>query len=237
MIFDDETLGAYVDGELDAATTAVIETAARTDAVLAARIDKARQLRTMLSGAFASVVAEPPPERLIKVVGGAPAGAKILAFKARPEPPKPAAPPARWTKPVWGAMAACLVAGLTLGVMAPWKPPADTALTPGGLVIAALDRQASGPTNGPVHIGLSFKAKDGAYCRTFSAGSTAGLACHARGTWAVRAAAPAGAASDTAYRTAGNETPAAVLDAVDAMIDGAPLDAQAEAKARSRGWR
>jgi hypothetical protein len=44
-------------------------------------------------------------------------------------------------------------------------------------------------------------------------------------------------AADTAYRTASSETPQAVLDAVDVMIQGAPLDAQAEAKARKAGWK
>lgn len=33
------------------------------------------------------------------------------------------------------------------------------------------------------------------------------------------------------------ELDAAVLDLVDAMIDGAPLDVQAEAQARKRRWR
>ena len=96
MTFDDETLGAYVDGELDAAASAVIEATARTDQVLAARIADARKLRSTMSGAFASVVAEAPPERLIRAVasspesaqGPKPAQANVIPFR------KPAAPPA-----------------------------------------------------------------------------------------------------------------------------------------------
>jgi len=244
MTFDDETLGAYVDGELDQTTVAEIETAATRDAVLAARIDKARRLKGLLGGAFASVMAEPTSERFMRVVAGAPAptSAEIIRFQGKPKAAKPQA-----AKPVsrqagsgaglW-TMAACLAAGVILGVIAPWKTTTtETTLSPNRAVTVALNRQASGPSAGPVRIGLSFKAKDGAYCRTFSTGATAGLACREGQTWAVRAAAPAAVVADTAYRTASSETPQAVLDAVDAMIQGEPLDAQAEAKARKAGWK
>ena len=38
------------------------------------------------------------------------------------------------------------------------------------------------------------------------------------------------------YRQAGSALPPAVLDAIDARIDGAPLDAAGEEAARRRGW-
>jgi negative regulator of sigma E activity len=252
MTFDDETLGAYVDGELDQTTVAEIEAAATSDAVLAARIDKARRLKALLGGAFASVATEPTSERFMRVVAGepSPTSAEIIRFQGKP-PIKPKSIKAKATKPtaakpaaqqagsgasLW-AMAACLAAGVILGVIAPWKTTTETTLSPNRTVTVALDRQASGSGAGPVRIGLSFKAKDGAYCRTFSTGATAGLACREGQTWAVRAAAPAAVVADTAYRTASSETPRAVLDAVDAMIQGAPLDAGAEAKARKAGWK
>jgi negative regulator of sigma E activity len=245
MTFDDETLGAYVDSELDQTTVAEIEAAATTDAVLAARIDKARRLKALLGGAFASVTAEPTSERFMRVVAGAPSptSAEIIRFQGKPptksKPDKPQT--AKLASAGSGAglwtMAACLAAGVILGVIAPWKTTTETTLSPSRAVTIALNRQASGPGAGPVRIGLSFKAKDGAYCRTFAAGATAGLACREGEAWAVRAAAPAAAVADTAYRTAASETPQAVLDAVDAMIQGAPLDAQAEAKARKAGWK
>jgi negative regulator of sigma E activity len=247
MTFDDETLGAYVDGELDQTTVAEIEAAATADAVLAARIDKARRLKALLGGAFASVAAEPTSERFMRVVAGAPSptSAEIIRFQGKPRtkakatkpmPAKPVSQQAGSGAGLW-TMAACLAAGVILGVIAPWKTPTETTLSPNRAVTVALNRQASGPSAGPVRIGLSFKAKDGAYCRTFQAGATAGLACREGQAWAVRAAAPAAVATDTAYRTASSETPQAVLDAVDAMIQGAPLDAQAEAKARKAGWK
>jgi hypothetical protein len=246
MTFDDKTLGAYVDGELDPAIAAVIEATARTDEALAARIAQARKLRSTMSGAFASVLAEAPPERLIKAVASSPktaqapkpAQAKVIPFRKPAPPPAPSEPsPPQWSRPVWGAMAACLAIGVAVGVVAPWESKTDTRLAPSPLVITALNGQASGPIAGPVRIGLSFKARDGAYCRTFATGATAGLACRERAGWTVKAAAPTASAGDAAYQTASSQTPAAVLDVVDAMIDGAPLDAQAETRARKRGWR
>lgn len=249
MTFDDETLGAYVDGELDAAASAVIEATARTDQALAARIAEARKLRGAMSGAFASVVAEAPPERLIKVVASAPkpaqaskpAQAKVIPFRKPAPPPEPSQPAPQWSRPVWGAMAACLAIGVAVGVVAPWESKTDAGLSLSPVIVTALNTQASGPNAGPVRIGLSFKARDGGYCRTFTAGTTAGLACRERSAWTVKAAAPAAApaaaADGAAYETASSQTPAAVLDLVDTMIDGAPLDAQAEAQARKRRWR
>ena len=50
MRIDDETLAAYVDGELDQARRAEVDAAARTDAALARRIQAQRKLRAMMAG-------------------------------------------------------------------------------------------------------------------------------------------------------------------------------------------
>src|SRR5215472_18904714 len=102
MTFSDETLNAYVDGELDAATRAALETAMTGDPELAQRVARQRALRARVREAFAPVLTEPVPERLLASVRGAPAAeraANVIAFQARP----------RWSWPQWGAMAASLV--------------------------------------------------------------------------------------------------------------------------------
>jgi hypothetical protein len=87
-------------------------------------------------------------------------------------------------------------------------------------------------------VGLTFRAADGRYCRTFQSemDQLAGLACHEDGRWAAITTTAFHPAADPAYRTAGSETPPAVLAAVDDLIDGAPLDAAAERAARDKGW-
>ena len=64
MNYDDETLMAYVDGELDAARRAEIAAALARDPGLARRIESQRVLRARVSDAFAPVLEQPVPEAL-----------------------------------------------------------------------------------------------------------------------------------------------------------------------------
>ena len=103
------------------------------------------------------------------------------------------------------------------------------------------DQLASAGDGKAVTIGVSFRSHEGQYCRTFQVNQgqgLAGLACRAPQGWSVRMAmaSPAQAAT-TGYRTAASETPAPVLDAVQGLIAGDPLDAKAEAAAKAAGWR
>jgi hypothetical protein len=100
---------------------------------------------------------------------------------------------------------------------------------------------ASSGAGKAVAIGVSFRSAAGQYCRTFQVNQgqgLAGLACREPRGWAIRMAmaSPAQAAT-TGYRTAASETPAPVLDAVQGLISGEPLDAKAEAAAKAAGWR
>jgi hypothetical protein len=243
MTFSDETVNAYVDGELDAATRAALEAAMATDPQLAARIARQRALRAQLRAAFAPVLTEPVPERLLASVRGAPAPAgNVVAFQARPRP--------RWSWPQWGAMAASLVVGVLLGpvLLRPSAPQAPLA-TSGGRVLAsgalagALSQQlaSSQPPGAPVAIGVSFRARSGVYCRSFllrEAQPLAGLACRAGPAWQVVALAqsePPG--SGSGYRQAGSTLPAAVSRTLDELILGEPLDAAGESTARAAGWK
>lgn len=226
MTFDDETLSAYVDGELDPTTIAEIETAAATDAVLAQRIEKLRRSTAR------------------RVGESRPSTAEIIRFQTKPQakPPSKSQPKiSQAAKPHaktglaspttrsglnLAALLASLSVGVIIGVIAPWKSASDPAMSPGRAVTAALNRQASGADTGAVRIGVTFKSKSGVYCRTFWANATAGLACHEGAAWTVRAAAPAS-----------THTPKAVSDVMDAMIAGAPLDPATEAQVRKAGWK
>jgi hypothetical protein len=192
----------------------------------------------------AEVIAFPGPQAKAK--------AKTREPKV-PKPPRvstPGASPATGKSGAFWAMAACLVAGLVVGRMAMPPMPTfsgadDPAPIATGPLAQALNTQLSGQGAQAIRIGLSFKDRAGLYCRTFqtsgqSSGQTsaqAGVACRTSSAWRVLAVSPAPAASSAAYRTAGSETPAAVMGAVDAMIAGQPLDAAGEAKARAARWK
>jgi hypothetical protein len=98
------------------------------------------------------------------------------------------------------------------------------------------------PPGAPVQIGVSFRARNGDYCRTFvlrEQSTLAGLACRGHEAWRLEVLAhnPAPPAAAAGYRPAGSALPAGVAHTLDELIAGEPLDAGAEAAARARGWR
>lgn len=247
MNWSDETLMAYVDGEADAAAAAAIEQAAAGDAALAARIERMRRLRAAVHAAYAPVLDEPVPDRLLAALQAAPAAPKVIDLAAR-RAEKTAALRPRWSWFEWGAMAASVLLGVAIGAVALRGPGEPIVAERGGLVArAALARALSAqlaqdpPADAPVRIGLSFVSKAGEYCRTFSLAQrapVAGLACRSGGDWRVTLIVQdESAAAPDRYRMAATPLPPAVLDAVDATIAGDPLDAAAERAARERGWR
>ena len=85
MTISDETLMAYVDGELDVAGRASVEAAMQQDPGIGKRIARHRALREKLQGAFSAVLEEPVPDRLIQAARGqrAKAPAETARGKAR----------------------------------------------------------------------------------------------------------------------------------------------------------
>lgn len=244
MTFSDQTLSAYVDGELDAATRAVLEAAMATEPQLAERIARQRALRERVREAFAPVLTEPLPDRLLASVRGAPAGTRagnVIALQARSRP--------RWSWPHWGAIAASLIVGVLLGplLLRPSAPQVSLETSSGrvlagGVLARALSQQLASaqPGSAPVAIGVSFRARSGGYCRTFVLHGTqplAGLACREGPAWAVMALAQSEAqGSGGGYSQAGSALPPAVSRTLDELIVGEPLDAAGEAAARAHGW-
>lgn len=217
-----ERLTAYVDGELDAAARAAFERELAGDPELQTEVEQQQALRRQLAAVFNPILDEPVPLSL------------TLAAQAANAPER------AWRAPHWAAMAACLMLGLLLGHS---LFPAEGALARrdgalvvrGGLAQALDTRLAADP--GPVRIGLSFRAADGRYCRSFESAPDrlAGVACREPRGWTAQAIA-AWEPPPGAYRTAASETPAPVLAAVDGLISGEPFDAAAERAARDRGW-
>ena len=247
MTISDETLMAYADGELDAATRASVESAMQQDPDIAKRVARHRALREAMQGAFSGVLEEPVPERLIAAARGqstAPKGAVVdLAREAARRKFSP--------RPLWqpAAMAASLALGVGLGFLAWHGPKALIRPGSGGGLVAnaalaeALSTQLSDDRS-PAQVavtGLSFRSTSGDYCRTFSLTGTdasSGLACRNGKDWKIKALAesPRAETSSANFRTAASEDSPAIRAAVEASIDGEPLDHAGEIAARQAGW-
>lgn len=251
MTVSDETLMAYADGEVDEATRAIIEAALRENPEVRRRIAEHRALREAMQGAFSAVLDEPVPQRLIDAARGrtaAQSGGHIVDLaSARRAAAGPTPRRRRSWQPV--AMAASVLVGVALGYVG-WhsgKPLVTTGssgeLLAGAALAEALSHQLSEDRSpGLAAItGLSFRAKTGDYCRTFSLNgshASSGLACHEGGGWTIKvlAQSPAAAADSSNFRPAASADPPAVRAAVEESIDGEPLDRAGEIAARQGNW-
>jgi hypothetical protein len=242
MNVSDELLMAYVDDELDATTRARIEAAVAADPLLATRVAQQRALRDRLRNAFDGALNEPVPERLLALGNVAPSVRNVAAPTERARP--------RSRAPAWFALAASLVVGVLIGQRLDFGPGSAAPIVvrgsgpvARGILAAALTKQLAseqGPGDN-VQIGLSFRARTGEYCRTFSVRDgrvSAGVACRAGNEWQVRlleSTAPVPGSSGS-MRQAGTTIPDSVRQAVESRIDGEPLDRTQEARARAAGW-
>lgn len=221
MKFDDETLMAYADGELDASVAAQVERAMQDDPDLARRVEDFRRVAAVVRSSQGAVLAEAVPLRLLAAAIGRPPGRARFA-------------------PMF-AMAASLLLGVALTWVVLRQQPALTIQSSGQGLIAggALDRALTEDLSSvageeSVHVGLSFRDGAGEYCRTFQLDAVAGLACRADMRWHIVVT-----ASDTfnknTYRMAG--VPLTIQRAIEERIVGAPLDATEERIARDHGWQ
>ena len=252
MTISDAQIIAYVDGELDAQGRAEVEAAAAADPGIAAALARHQALRRRVADAHADALHEPAPPHLEALIRNAapPRGpAEVVDIAARraqrARQASGAAAAARpWALLAAGFGAGVLCVGLLLSRSQGLYAAHGRALRAEGQLARALDRDlASDPeaAKGPIRVGLSFKARDGRYCRTFTAAdarSLSGVACREGPGWDIRAAVfTRPTPAEGPYRTAAAATPAPILTAVQGLIDGAPLDARAEAAARAHGWR
>lgn len=189
--------------------------------------------RQRMAAAFDDVLKEPVPDRLKALLAEpapAPQVVDLGAARARRQGMN------SWA--AWGGMAATLVLGTVIGTrLAPSVGDGQDRLVATGAIAQALDRQLASAPTGAVAVQLSFKAKDGRWCRSFSTAAAAGLACREPdGAWALQQVA-AVAAAPSGMRQAASSLPPTVLAAVDAAMAGEALNAEQEKAARDKGWR
>ena len=243
-----EMLSAFIDGELDAKEHAQVAALVEHDANLKAFVAEQDQLRVALQSAFAETIAAPIPERILATANDTP-----ISFRVRLRQLLGTRPGAARDGSIgrFAVPALAMALGLVIGVGVERSFFSTNDFSPssssGGIVARAelaqtLDqRLASDEQGGATRIGVTFRDKAGAVCRSFevSRGSTTtdGFACRSAGDWQIGAlvSRPASATNST-YARAGSSMPDVIRDAITAHMQGAPFDAAAERRARDQGW-
>ncbi len=231
MIFDDETLMAFADGELDEATTQAVERAMETDDALVMRVAEFIETRATAREAFTP--AEPVPAALDAAVRG-----MVERHRAAEQPASNvvslgAARTRRfgfaqqsWQLPLAASLATAIASGFIgyqLG-QSPGAAPVEPGLDgfSSAEIASVLDSAASGDEvtiadgSGRVRLISSFNEQSGALCREYEIDRSAGasvvaVSCRDDSDWSMRFAVAAPAGGD-------GYAPASSLDALEAYL-------------------
>lgn len=244
--FDDETLMAFADGELDAETAVRVEAAMETDDELVMRVATFIESRAAVAAELKPLIDEPVPEALTRSVEAMVAASRQPKSEpARSENVVQLRPARRTASPSWVMPLAASLVAIAFGIggylAGQANAPSASAPVIAGIadpaMVRTLNTAASGAeanvADGSMKLVSSFRDGDGALCREFElmqAGgpATVTVACRSGQNWSVRLAVAGPAASAGAYQPAGAaETVDAFLTTIGA---GAPLS-QADEKA------
>lgn len=246
MVCDDDTLVAYLDGQLDEAQCASIEAALPDDPVLRARLDNLARASELAQRSLEPVLREPIPPALIAAIWRAPDP------RAEMPPPGTAKRRAvgftRWfLQPRW-ALASIVLAlgagGLVLRPGGGTLAPGDTLA--GHALALALDAAASGETlltrGATLELLGSFVTADGRACRAFQqrkdGTDTLAIACRvdAADAWRVAFAQTRPADDAAGYQPAGDPRTEAADVFLRDILRATALDAGEERGLIERGW-
>ncbi len=234
---DEIKLMAYADGELSPEDAAIVEAYLARSPAAAEKVARMQAARARLKSAYQAVSDGEVPARLSAILRAPTAQVVDLSAK------RTAVPMRNWGLQHFGAIAASLVAGFVIAALLFAGLERGLVAERGGALVAAaalddaLTHQATADA-GPIAIGVTFKDAGGAWCRTFGGEMIAGLACRDGNEWSIKTLIAADKADAAAgYRLAASATAPEILAAVEARIDGEPLDAEEEAKALRAGWR
>lgn len=239
---EDEKFFAWLDGELSAEEAARVSAEVAADERLSRLAEEHRTMAARLRSAFAEVEGQPVPEQLKETLG--PNDQKVVSLAEARELRSARKPRSIWVQ--MGSLAATLAVGIVTGNVltntwsggssSPIGTEAGRLVASAGLDDALHARLASAPAGSGPRIGLTFRDKSGAICRTFEDHAASGMACREGGDWRIRSLfqAPEGQSAD--YRMASGQDPQ-LMQAVEATIEGEPFDAAQEKAAMERGWR
>ena len=246
MIPSEESLIAYVDGELSGEEAANVEATLRDRADLREFVERQRALRSMIGNALSHALELPVPSRLKDAVAHSPVSWRwrlanaLLAIRGRAS---------QYFTPYFVVPAgAALAFGLIVGIAVDRGYVARNSIivaqengilvAKGALADALTHRLSSeGTSASGVKVAVSFRSRDGHDCRTFSGSGQWGIACRSANGWSIAmlVAAPE-EGNRSIYQMAGSAMPDSIRKAISGMIVGEPFDAAAERNARARNW-
>ena len=241
---DDQLLSSLIDGALSNDEAAALRGRLEREPALAARFAAMQRGNDAVRDAYRNVIDEPLPDRTLRLLSASRAHANPVTA----HPPRRAI--AQWFPHALAAgiaLAVGLGLGFGVGQRAGSPAPASVLAATGAVAVGSplhdlLEAVPSGEARGlsssvTAEVRLTFRAVDGDWCRQLAVSSpvasNTALACRRAGGWRVEllGVAPAGG---ELYRPAGAAAP--LDEAVDALIDGEPLEADAERAVLASGW-
>jgi anti-sigma factor RsiW len=257
---DDEALSALLDGALPNEEAERLRQRLSREPSLAERFAALERANAAVRDAYADVAAEPLPAQVLELLSSQRSAGNEDGDRARNvielAAHKQRSKPRFVTIPAAIAASIALAIGLSLGVwFGPRAPAPESAaliatagsVEPGTELHDVLQTVRSGATralggNLAATPRLTFKTLAGDYCRhvdlTSARNTTATLACRRSGGWQLEVlhfGPPGSRGPEGLYRPA-TGTPSTLDSAIDELIDGAPLDAQAEDALIAGGW-
>lgn len=258
MTYSDETLSAFIDGELPEDDAAVIETEIAREPALKARIDRLRGADAALRVAYGDADKEPLPEHIVRMLSAEGAGGerkagaeKVISFFS------PRSLTRAWPTALAASLA--LVVGYVVAGVFTVAPsgssviagvvPVGEKINPGHPLFATLETGvsaepfATSETDVSIEPVLTFKSQNEAYCREFLVRSDSrgarGVACREDGAWVVRVAVAAtfDANNPSSYRTASSADGRLIDEFVTEIKIGDALNAKSEETLIDNQWR
>lgn len=238
-MIDEAKFFAWLDGELSNDEAAEVERQVAADPQLQRRADEHRAVTAGLRNAFAPLAKASVPARLTGLLEPS-AAEKVISLAEARDRREARTAPLLWKQTA--AMAATLVLGILVGNQFSGNPTSPIQNEAGRLVAGAelesalYARLASAPHKDGPRIGVTFRDRSGAICRTFDDNFASGLACRDRGDWRIVGVFQSAEGQGTDYRMAAGAD-LRLLELVDHHRNGEPFDAAQERAAQKRDWR
>ena len=235
MDYSDETLSAFIDGELPEDEARSLEAEIQEDAKLAQRVENLRSVDAVLSEALSDVVDEAVPEHIFAMVADARDQSKIVSLSA--------AKPRSWFQSPL-AVAAAAAFGLAVGLV---FTPSQVA-EPGAQIYAGsvesgtplhrvLETLPSSESENGLKPVVTFASVDGRVCREITGPESRALACRSNDDWTVLAVTHefSSRGRDT-YETASASTSLAFDILAQELMRDAPMSASEEQRLLKQNW-